>query len=127
LVRWAALALRLPVVYGERLSGVLSLFVGGPARPGWENSVAPVAEHFGARTVRVLSLANHAGLLVGLHDERGQLLSVGRFADLDVERGQIIVSAPPPATQERVRLIVFGRVRVAPDGSGGTEIKPGEI
>jgi polynucleotide 5'-kinase involved in rRNA processing len=64
---------------------------------------------------------------VGLHDERGQLLSVGRFADLDVERGQIIVSAPPPATQERVRLIVFGRVRVAPDGSGGTEIKPGEI
>jgi polynucleotide 5'-hydroxyl-kinase GRC3/NOL9 len=63
LVRWAAQALRLPVVYGERLSGVLSLFAGGPARPGWENSVAPVAEHFGARTVRVLSLANQAGLL----------------------------------------------------------------
>jgi len=127
LARWAGTALRLPVVYAEVGNNALALFVNGAARAGWDSGVAPVAEHFGVRTVRALSLASHAGLLVGLHGEGGPLLSVGRLASLDVERSALLVAAPPPATEERVRLVAFGRVRVGPDGSGGVEVKPGEI
>ncbi len=129
LVRWAGGALNLyHAVWGETVPGALTLFVAGPApRPGWENGSGPVAEHFGVRTVRVLSLAAHAGLLLGLHDERGQLVSLARFLNLDAERGALIVSAPPPAVPERVRLVTFGRIRINEDGSGGSEVKPGEI
>ncbi len=134
LVRWTASALRLPVAYAEQGESALSVYLtggaprtGGGARSGWEANAAPVAEHFGVRTVRVLSLAAHEGLLVGLHDERGLLLSVGRFLDLDPERREITVSAPPPALPERIRLVAFGRVRAAPDGSAGSEVRPGEI
>ena len=129
LVRWAGTALRLPnAIYGELVPGALTLFVAGPApRPGWENGTGPVAEHFGVRAVRVLSLAAHAGLLLGLHDERGQLLTLARFLRLDAERAALVVSAPPPASAERVRLVTFGRIRVNEDGSGGSEVKPGEV
>ena len=128
LVRWTAGALRLPILHAERGAGVLSVWVRGSApRAGWEAGAAPVAEHFQARTVRALSLAAHTGLLLGLHDERGRLVSVGRFLDLDAEHGHLVVAAPPSATPERVRLVAFGRVRVDADGSGGSEVKPGEI
>ncbi len=128
LVRWAATALRLPVVHAERSEGALSLFVRGPApRAGWESTAAPVAEHFGVRTVRALGLRAHDGVYLGLHDDHGRLLSVGRFLRLDAERGEMVIAAPPPASAERVRLVAFGRTRLRPDGSAGAEVKPGEI
>lgn len=128
LVRWCATALRLPVAYAERGEGALTVYLDGPApRAGWESGAGPVAEHFGARTVRALSLRAYAQLYLGLHDEGGRLLSVGRFVRLDAERGEIAVACPPPATAERVRLVAFGRVRLGADGSPSGEIRPGEI
>lgn len=129
LVRWAGGALRLPqAVYAELVPGALTLFVTGPApRTGWENGTGLVAEHFGVRSVRVLALGSYAGLLVGLHDAQGRLLSLGQFIGLYPEGGALGIEAPLPATVERVRLVTFGRVRVNADGSGGSEVKPGEI
>lgn len=135
LVGWCATALRLPVVYAEKAEGVLTVWLNGPTpRPGWESGAGPVAAHFGARTVRALSLPAHAGTLLGLHDAAGRLLTIGRFVRLEVERGEMIVHAPfggPSATAssaaERVRLVAFGRVRVGAAGSPGPDIKPGEL
>lgn len=130
LVQWAGNALRLPAVYAEKAEGTLTLFCKGPqARSGWEAGATPVAEHFGARTVRALSLDSYANTYVGLHDASGRLLCVGRFLHLDPERDEITVSAPLPSTTaaERFRLITFGRVRVGADGAFLSDIKPGEI
>lgn len=128
LVRWTASALRVPVVYAERTPETISVFVQGRAqRPGWEADAGPVAEHFGVRTVHALSLGAHSGLYLGLHDEQGRLLSVGRFVRLETDRLELVISAPPPATVERTRLVCFGRVRLKPDGGGSTDVKPGEI
>jgi polynucleotide 5'-kinase involved in rRNA processing len=128
LVRWAANALRLPVAYAERSDGTLTLFLRGAVpRRDWEAGAGPVADHFKARTIRALSLAHYADAYLGLHDVKGRLLSVGRFVGLDTERNEMIISAPPPATAERVRLVAFGRVRVHADGSSHTDIRPGEI
>jgi polynucleotide 5'-hydroxyl-kinase GRC3/NOL9 len=128
LARWAGTALRLPVVHAERADNTLALFLDGPApRPGWESEAGPVAEHFGVRTLRAVSLRAYAGLFVGLHDETGRLVAVGRFLRLDPENGEVVVSAPPPATAERVRLVAFGRVRLGADGSVSGDTRPGEI
>lgn len=128
LARWCAKALRLPVVYAERSDNTLVIYLDGPVpRMGWESGAAPVAEHFGARTLRALSLRAHRGVYLGLHDDRGRLAAVGRFARLDAEQGELVIDAPPPATADRIRLVAFGRVRVQPDGSAGSEVRPGEI
>ena len=128
LVRWAGSALRLPVVCGERCSETLTLYTeGSPVRSGWESDASPVAEHFRVKTVRALALRAHTGVYLGLQDDRGLLLAVGRFLRYDPERREITVSAPPPASAERVRLVVFGRVRVGDDGTPGTVMKPGEL
>ena len=127
LVRWAANALRLPVVYAERSDGTLTLFLrGGAPRRDWEAGAGPVADHFKARTVHALSLPHHTDAYLGLHDAKGRLLSVG-FVGLDTDRNEIIVAAPSPATPERVRLVAFGRVRVHADGTPHSDIRPGEI
>jgi polynucleotide 5'-hydroxyl-kinase GRC3/NOL9 len=130
LVQWAGNALRLPAVYAEKSEGTLTLFLQGTqVRSGWESGVTPVAEHFGARTVRVLSLDAYANTYLGLHDASGRLLCVGRFLRLDPEREEITISAPLPSQRavERFRLAAFGRVRVAADGAFLSDIKPGEI
>ena len=129
LVRWAGTALRLAsAAWGELVPGALTLFVAGPSpRAGWESQSGPVAEHFGVRSVRVLALGSYASLLVGLHDAQGRLLSLGQFGGLYPEGGTLVIEAPPPATVERVRLVTFGRVRINADGSGGSEVKPGEV
>ena len=127
--RWAGTALALPVVYTEKADGVLTLYVNGPApRAGWESGAGPITDHFKARAVRALSLPAHHDILLGLHDGAGKLLAVGRFVRLDLERAYLIVSARlPESAAERVRLVAFGRVRVAADGSPGPEVRPGEI
>lgn len=128
LARWAGTALRLPVVYAEQSEDVLNVFVDGRApRTGWEADAGPVATHFGARAVRALSLSAHENVFLGLHDAQGKLLGVGRFVGLDAERREMIVSAPPPVTSERVCLVAFGRVRVAGDGAVAGEVRPGAI
>ena len=130
LVQWAGNALRLSAVYAEKAENTLTLFLSGPqARSGWESGATPVAEHFGARTVRALSLNAYTNTYLGLHDASGRLLCVGRFLRLDPDREEIIVSAPlpSPSAAERFRLVTLGRVRVAGDGAFLSDIKPGEI
>lgn len=128
LARWCRAALRLPVVHAERVGDTLALFLDGPPpRPGWDSEASPVAAHFRVKAVRALSLRAHSSLYLGLHDDAGHLLTVGRFLRLDTERSEMIVAAAPPARPERVGLVVFGRVRVGADGSPGPEVKPGDI
>ncbi|MES2463661.1 MAG: Clp1/GlmU family protein [Armatimonadota bacterium] len=130
LVQWAGNALHLPAVYAEKAEGTLTLFLRGPqAQGGLESGATPVAEHFGARTVRVLSLDAYSNTYLGLHDAAGRLLCVGRFLRLDPEREEIVLSAPlpSPTAAERFRLVSFGRVRIAEDGAFLSDIKPGEI
>ena len=129
LTRWTGTALRLPVVHAEQSDGILTVFLSGngTTRPNWEQDAGAVAQHFGCRTVRAVSLSAYNDTLIGLSDRQGRLLSIGRWEGLDTERGEALVSAPPPATLERVKLLQFGRVRVEADGTFRSEIRPGEI
>jgi polynucleotide 5'-hydroxyl-kinase GRC3/NOL9 len=128
LVRWSANALRFPVVHAEKGDGSLTLFLDGPPpRPGWEEGNGFVADHFGVRTLRVLSLRQHEGVLVGLHEEGGRLRAIGRFLGFDAERKEMRIAAPPPAAPELIRLAAFGRVRIGADGAFVSDVRPGEI
>ena len=128
LVQWASTALRLPIVHAEHQGETLAVFLSAETpRPGWEAGAGPVADHFGAETVRAVCLPRYTGAYVGLHDLTGRLLAVGRFAGLDAENAALRVSAPPPVTADRVKLLQFGRVRLADDGAFVGDIKPGEI
>jgi polynucleotide 5'-hydroxyl-kinase GRC3/NOL9 len=128
LIRWSAKVLRMPLAYGESADGLLTLFLrDGVPRRDWEVDAEPVSAHFKAKSVRVLSLGSYVGAYLGLHDTRGQLLSVARCIGLDPVRDVLTVFAPPPATPERVRLVSFGRVRLNEDGSQHSDIRPGEI
>ena len=127
---WAARALRLPVVYAEKSSdGVLSVFANhAPHANAASENTGPVAAYFGARTVRILSLPAYFGVLLGLHDETGTFINIGRFASFDALHHDVtIFAALSPSQEKRVRLVSFGRVRVSPDGVPLGEVKTGEI
>ena len=129
LAEWASRALRLPVVYGEIADGVLSVFLSQPPQNrNPEENFGPVADYFGVRTVRAVLLPAYSNVLVGLHDETGSLLNIGRFAGFDVQHNDLrLFAALSPSQQKRVGLVAFGRVRVAPDGTPAGEVKTGEI
>ncbi len=128
LLRWCSAALKMPVAHAEQSEGVLSVYVSGPLRSGWESLTSPVAYHFKAKSVRVFPLRSHEGVLLGLHDGAGKLLGIGRFAGLDTERGELQVTTPLLESQvERLALVAFGRFRCAPDGSEIQDLKPGEL
>ncbi|MBC8134560.1 MAG: hypothetical protein H8F28_01565, partial [Fibrella sp.] len=123
-------ALRMPVVHGEMAGDVLTMFLDGPARTGWEGLSGAVADHFKARTVRVVSLPTHIGVLVGLHDDTGRLFALGRYAGFDSEAVGIAVTVPHGAAThavERTRLLAFGRVRTDERGATIAELKPNEL
>ena len=126
---WASRALRLPVGYGESADGVLTLFLAHalPPVPRTDNHAA-IADYFGARTVRLLALPAYSGVLVGLHDETGSLLNIGRLAGFDPVQNDVVVwAALSPSQEARVRLLAFGRVRISADGQPAGEVKTGEI
>jgi polynucleotide 5'-hydroxyl-kinase GRC3/NOL9 len=128
LLRWCTSALKMPVGYAEQSEGTLAVFIQGHLRPGWESLVGPVAYHFKVKVVRPISLAALDGVLLGLHDDAGRLLSMGRFTGLDPERGELLCSAPlSESATDRVALAAFGRVCCAPDGSAIQELRPGEL
>lgn len=125
LARWAGSALHLPAIYGERAESTLTLFVAAPVRPGWEALVGPVLDHFGVARVRVLSLTALEGTCLGLHDETGRFLGIGRFLGLDPESFNLCLATPTAI--ERLALLSFGRFRLAADGQVLGELKPGEL
>ena len=130
LAQWAGNALHLTIIHGEITGDVLTLFSGGIARPGWEGLSGAVSDHFKARTVRVVSLPSHIGVLVGLHDETGRLFALGRFAGFDETSVGIAVTVPHGAVThvlERTRLLAFGRVRTDERGMTLSELKPNEL
>ncbi|MBC8139152.1 MAG: hypothetical protein H8F28_25040 [Fibrella sp.] len=130
LAQWAGDALRMPVVRGEMAGDVLTLFLGWRARPDWEGLSGAVADHFRARTVRVVSLPTHVGVLVGLHDDTGRLFALGRYVGFDTESVGVVVVVPGGAAAhaaERTRLLAFGRVRTDERGATIAELKPNEL
>lgn len=130
LAQWAGNALHMPVVHGERAGDVVTLFLSGATRPGWEGLSGMVSDHFQARTVRVVSLPTHAGVLVGLHDDTGRLFAIGRYAGFDAESVAVSVTVPYGAVthaRERTRLLAFGRVRTDERGVTLSELKPNEL
>lgn len=128
LLRWCTSAMKAPVIHAEQAEGVLTLFVDGPLRPGWESFTGPIAYHFSVKSVRVLSLRQHIGVILGLHDGNGKLLSIGRLSGLNPERGELkVMGTLSESAAERIALLAFGRFRCAADGSDIQDLKPGEI
>lgn len=127
LLRWVSETLRVPLVYGEDAGGAVSLWSPAAVRAGWESRTGLVSESLGARSVRVLSLPTQLGTIVGLHAADSRLLALGRFVDLDPDRRTLRIAAPPPATEESVALVAFGRFRIAEDCQFVGDLKPGEL
>ena len=127
LIRWAANTLRVAIVRAEQSEATLTLFVEGKMPRLSDSATAPLAAHFRVQNIRFVALAAYANVYIGLHDANGRLLTVGCFLRLDAENAEIIVSAPPSLAPERVKLVVFGRVRVQSDGTFLGDVRPGEI
>ncbi len=125
LARWAGTALRLSCVYGEIAEGTLALFVNGLLRPGWESLVGLTLDHFRVTRVRAISLTSLEGVCLGLHDEKGRYLGIGRFLGLDPETQRLKLSTTVPL--EYLALLTFGRFRITADGQMLGELKPGEL
>ena len=125
LARWAGTALHLSAVYGEISESTLTLFITGTLRPGWESLVGPVLDHFGVARVRALSLTTLEGTCLGLHDETGRFLGLGRFLGFDPETQRLQLSTA--VSVERLTLLAFGRFRAAVNGQFLGELKPGEV
>lgn len=127
---WVAESLHLSVVHAEIAGNVLTLFLDAPARAGWESGIGAIAAHFGVRGLRVVSLASHIGVLLGLHDDTGRLFVLGRFAGFDTEAVGIVATVPggaATAARENTRLLAFGRVRTGASGATISELKPSEL
>ena len=130
LALWAGDALAMPVVHGETVGDTLTVFVAGAIRTGFESGLGAVQTQFQCRTVRVVSLPAHNGVLVGLHDDEGRLFCLGRYAGFDDEAVGVAVTVPggaATAARERTRLLTFGRVRTDDIGRTLGEVKAGEL
>ena len=119
LVRWISQTLRHNVVRAEITDArQLNIYVRGRVEEREEANVATgiVTQHFGVRSTRLIPLGQLVDTYVGLIDTAGRLVGVGRFAGLAESTGEMIISTAV-STSHRVRVIQFGKMRVAADGS----------
>jgi polynucleotide 5'-hydroxyl-kinase GRC3/NOL9 len=120
---FAAELLQAPVPYGEVTPDGIFLAVGArPHRPGIDR----LPEVFGRRRVTLTPVPHLQHLLVGLFGPGGHTLGVGLLEQVDFDRASFGVLTPLHAV-DQVCQVQFGRLRVRPDGSEITHLRPGDL
>lgn len=117
-------ALRTSVRYAETRPGHLGAIVASPPRP--ELADMACRELYGADYASITLEANLGDLLVGLNDAAGDMLSLGRLAELDYA-GRILRIATPTLSYALVREVRFGLTRVDAQGRVLASLRPGDV
>lgn len=110
---WLADLLGCPVLHGERLGDRVLLVT---AELPYRSDLAFARQMLGTESVSILPAGRFSHLLVGLLDDGDEWLSLGliRYVDFD---GQQLRLLAPPLPRRRLSKVVFGSLRVRPDGS----------
>ena len=110
---WLADPLGSEVVHGERLGDRAVLIT---AEAPYRSGIAFVRQMLGTDIVSVVPAGRFGHLLVGLLDDGDEWLSLGLIRYVDF-RGQQLRLLAPPLRSRRLCKVVFGSLRVRPDGS----------
>ena len=122
-LRAAATALKTDVPHGEQTAdGIYLCITGKPDRDGF----TIFHDLFGKKRVTLTPAVTLSSLLVGLVGPEGRLIDVALLQGVNFERA-LFSLLTPARTLEDVRLLHFGRLRVRPDGSEITHLRPSDL
>jgi len=117
-------ALRRHVLHAEQSVHGLYVITHGE---GWDPSgIASVESHFATHSVTIVAAQKFAHLLVGLSEQNGALLGLGRIERIDFARRTLIVHSPCRKPRA-VTQITLGSLRLNADGKQLGEVRSGEL
>ncbi|MBC7337727.1 MAG: hypothetical protein H5U01_15865 [Clostridia bacterium] len=116
-------ALSMEVVYGERCGDMTYVVVADELTPARRSRVFTTLE---AGPVFAAESSSFDRLLVGLEDEEGDLLGVGIIISMKWREACAEILTPVKDAGSVARL-VFGELRVAPDGVELGRLLPGSL
>lgn len=108
-------------LYAERLSGFEgSLIV--TQKPLSREKLNELSKELG--NIRSIIAGDEKGILVGLLDEKGNTLGMGRIDEIDYKKKEVLLSTPLK-DGGRIRTIQFGSLRITPEGREAGFVSPG--
>jgi polynucleotide 5'-kinase involved in rRNA processing len=108
-------------LYAEKLSG----FEGGlivTQKPFSREKLNVLSKELG--NIRNIVAGDEKGILVGLLDEKGDTLGMGRIEEIDYKKNKILLLAPV-RDGGKIRVIQFGSLRITPEGREAGFVSPG--
>ncbi len=123
--QFVAQSLRVPVLHAERLEGGALYIVAKGER--WDTAaLGSIEGYFRTSQVTIVPAKRFAGLLCGLIDTGGALLSIGLIRRVDFERQELTLLTPcrRPAA---VAQLWLGTLRLRPDGTELAALRPGDL
>ncbi len=122
-LKFAEKALNAQVLYGETIGRGIYLVVAGEYN---KHGIDQLQEYFRTKGVMVVPIARYINLAVGLLDSHLELLSIGIVQGMDFRAGSVSVYTPLRSIAP-VRSIVFGALKLRPDGTEIGRLHPGEL
>ncbi len=108
-------------LYAERLSGFEGTLV-VTQKPLPQERLNELGKELG--NIRNIVAGEEKGILVGLLDEKGDTLGMGRIEEIDYKKKGIFLTTPVK-DGGRIRIIQFGSLRITPEGKEAGFISPG--
>lgn len=88
--------------------------------------VEALAKRYGARSFTIVCGTDFTNLLIGLADSNGSTIDLGIIEAIDFKQRHVAVITPAK-TVTPVGIVMFGSMRVKPDGTELGSVKAGEI
>lgn len=108
-------------LYAERLSGFEgTLVVTQKILP--EEKLDELRKELG--NIKNIVAGDEKGILVGLMDEKGNTLGMGRIEKIDYKKKEVLLSTPVK-NGGRIRVIQFGSLRITSEGREAGFVSPG--
>ncbi len=108
-------------LYAERLSGFEGTLV-VTQKPLPQERLNELGKELG--NIRSIVAGDEKGILVGLLDEKGDTLGMGRIDEIDYRKKEVLLSTPVK-DGGRIRIIQFGSLRITPEGREAGFVSPG--
>ncbi len=108
-------------LYAERLSGFEGTLI-ITQKPLSQGKLKDLSKELG--NIKSIVAGEEKGILVGLLDEKGDTLGLGRIEKINYKKKEVLLSTPV-RDGERIRVIQFGSLRVTPEGREAGFVSPG--
>ncbi len=108
-------------LYAERLSGFEGILV-VTKKPLPREQLKKLRKELG--NIKNIVIGEERGILVGLLDEKGNTLGMGRIEEIDYKRKEICLTTPVK-DGGKIRVIQFGSLRITPEGKEAGFVSPG--